>query len=330
MAGVMIRHPAYERAKEGLLRALNTDIRGQIIFVIGLSGSGKSEIRYATMPVFARDPSIWAPGEIPAISVRAAPAARSNFSSKEFTSRLFMEMREPNLEWLKDRGAVEDADQGLLRAEERLTDPFWRDVRRHHTEHQMRASFERMAVARRLRGVFVEEAASMTYTQKRKHPGDHMVNYMCLVEEIGATLVLFGVPRAAALWKGNAEIRRRSRFVFVDRYRLQEKEDRTNFQRLAVSLAHDYRFSKPDLLRRNLDLAYAASAGVCGELKAYLQRADDLRAGEGKELIQRKHLEGAIYADEDLETLHRDAAAFDALRSPAGTSAIREVMSNVS
>lgn len=150
-----------------------------------------------------------------------------------------------------------------------------------------------------------------------------MVNYMCLAEEISATLVLFGVPRMAALWEGNAEIRRRSRFVFVDRYRMQDKGDRASFARLAVSLAGGYRFSRADLLQGNLGLAHAASAGVCGELKGYFLRADDLRSSEGLEAIHKRHLEEAIYSARELDTLHRDAATFDALRASAALSSLK-------
>jgi hypothetical protein len=322
----MILHPAFEKARDGLLRALRTDMPGQLIFVIGMSGAGKSEVRYASMPVFAGSPNTWGKGQIPAIAVRATPSDRSYYSDKEFSSRLYFELLEPDVSWLAERASVEDADRGHARAEARLTDPFWRNLRNNSTAHQLRASFERMAVARGLRAVFVEEAGSMTYTQSGKHPGDHMVSYMCLAEEIRATLVLFGVPRMAALWEGNAEIRRRSRFVFVDRYRLTERADRTAFARLAVSLAAGYRFSRADLLSRNLDLAYAASAGVCGELKGYLLRADDLRAGEGEPSILKRHLEEAIYSQGELETLHRDAAAFDAIKAPAAAASIRAVL----
>jgi len=326
MSSPIVLHPAFVQAKDALLRALVTDVPGQLIFVIGLSGAGKSEIRYATMQAYAGNPKGWGRGHLPAIAVRATPSDRSYFSSKEFAMRLYVELREPNLGWLTHRSAVDDPDDVHLRSEERLTDSFWKNFRYTRTEHDLRSHFERMAVARGLRAIFVEQAASITRTNARKDPRDHMESYMCLAEEIGVTLVLFGVPAASVLWKGKAEIRRRSRFVFVERYRLSDANDRACFERLAVSLAQGYRFATPDLLRRNLDLAYAASAGVCGELKGYLTRADDLRAGQGVDMILKQHLEGAIYAEEDLVTLHEAASAFDVLRTPASASAIRRVL----
>lgn len=319
----IILHPAFTQAREALARALITDMPGQLIFVVGLSGAGKSEIRYAAMQAFAGNPKLWAPGRLPVIALRAAATDRSNFSSKEFMTRFYLELLEPNLGWLEERSGIEDPDQGHLLTEARLTSSFWKELRHRSPEHQLRGYVERMAVARGIRAVFVEEAASLTYTHRQKHPGDHAVNYMCLAEEIGATFVFFGVPRMSILWEGNAEIRRRSRFVFVNRYRLDGSADRQNFERLAVSLAARYRFTHADLLRRNLDLAYASSAGVFGELKSYLLRADDLRAGDGADAISKLHLEEAVYTETALKTLHDDARAFDLLRTPAGASAIR-------
>jgi hypothetical protein len=322
----IVLHPAFVQAREALSRALYTDMAGQLIFVIGLSGAGKSEIRYQAMQSFAGLPGKWLPGKLPAIALRAAATDRSNFSAKEFMTRFYLELLEPNLGWLAKRVMVDDPDQGHLRAEVRLTDAFWSDMRRRTTEHQLRTYVERMAIARGLQAAFVEEAGSMTYTHHQKHPGDHMVNYMCLAEEIGITLVLFGVPRTSRLWEGNAEIHRRSRFVFVERYRLNSSEDRENFERLAISLAQPYRFSRDDLFRRNLDLAYASSAGVYGELKKYLEGADQRRIRDGAESITKLHLEEAVPAEGPLNTLHADALQFDALRTPASPGAIRRIL----
>jgi len=322
----IVPHPAFVRAQNALVRALDTDQRGQIIFVIGLSGSGKSEIRYEAMQAFAGAPDQWPDGHLPAIALRAAPTDRSRFNPKEFMTRFYLELHEPDLRWLVGRNVINDPDLGHRRADARLTDAFWIDMRRRTTEHQLRTYVERMTPARGVRAIFVEEAASLTYTHTSKDPENHMVNYMCLAEEIGITLVLFGVPRTAKLWQGNAEIFRRSRFVYVERYRLNNAEDRINFERLAVSLAQGYTFSRRNLLRQHMDFAYASSAGVCGELKSYLLRADDLREGDGAESITEAHLEGAIQSEAALKTLHADAAEFDLLRTPADSNAIKRIL----
>jgi hypothetical protein len=322
---VIIRHPAFLRARDALNRALSTTNRGQIVFVVGLSGAGKSEIRYAVMRSLAGTPDRWPIGHLPVISVRATPSDRSNFNPKEFMARLYLELQDPNISWLVDRSRVDDPDEGHVRMESRLSESVWIRSSVRWTEHRLRSFVERTAITRGVKAIFVEEAGSLTYTQRHKHPGDHMVNYMCLAEEIGATLVMFGVPRIASLWEGNAEVLRRSRFVFVQRYRNDREEDRRHFERLALTLAENYRFAQPDLIQRSLASAYASSVGVFGEVDAFYRRADDLRASDKEEAICERHLDGAVSSETTLKTLYDDASIFDLLQRPASASAIRRM-----
>lgn len=325
-AQIIVKHPAFERGRTALALALQGGVRGQIIFVVGLSGVGKSEIRYAVMRSFAGKPCDWKTGHIPAIAVRAAPSDRSNFSPKEFMTRLYLELLEPNVSWALPRSMVNGPDEGHFRIDARLKGPLWQEANIKYPENRLRSFVERMATARGLRAIFIEEAASMTYTHSSKNPGDHMVNYMCLAEEIDATLILFGVPRMAALWEGNAEIQRRSRFVFVERYEFGRLEDRQAFERLAVTVTRSLRFARRDLLRRGLNMAYASSVGVFGELTAYYRRADDLRSRDGASAITWNHLKNAVSTNAMLETLQRDADAFDRLKMPANIAVINKVL----
>jgi hypothetical protein len=187
-----------------------------------------------------------------------------------------------------------------------------------------------MIIARSVRAIFIDESASITYAAMHKNPVDHMVNLMCLAEETNASLVMFGVPRMASLWEGNAEIIRRSRFVFVDRYRYEKADDRADFERLAVTVAKNYRFHRTGLVHSSLDMAYASSAGVFGELVAYYQRADDSRLMDGCHSIQRRHLEAAIASEFTLTTLHADARQYDALSSPASARSIERILAEAS
>lgn len=322
----IIKHPAFEQGRSALLRALDTKMRGQIIFVVGMSGAGKSEIRYDAMRSYAGPSESWGRGQLPVISVRATPSDRSTFSPKEFMFRLYLAIADPDFSWVAHRADVEGPDGAHVRMEEMLRSSYGLGLRRQQSEHQMRTYVERTAIARGMKAIFVEEAASFTYTHQSKQPVDHMVNYMCLAEEIGLTLVLFGVPRVASLWEGNAEILRRSRFVFVDRYRHNRQEGRRDFERLAKTIATPYSFLWSGLVQSTLDLAYASSAGVFGEVDAFYRRADDLRAIEGCPAILRRHLRAAVSSEGTLATLHAEAARFDFLRTPADSVAIGRIL----
>lgn len=169
-------------------------------------------------------------------------------------------------------------DQVHSHADMRLESALWRGVKEYKTEGEIRHFIERIAILRGLKKAFIEEGAAITYTPANKRPGDHMLNLMCLAEEIDITLVIFGVPRMAALWEGNAEILRRSRFVWVGRYGLTLRNDIENFERLVMTMADRYQFSSKRVVASALDLAYACSAGIYGELDAYFRRADDVRS----------------------------------------------------
>ncbi|WP_243050118.1 hypothetical protein [Dyella sp. RRB7] len=326
----IIKHPAFEKGRQAVLRALDTQMRGQIIFVVGMSGVGKSEIRYDVMRSYAGSPSGWGTGKIPAIAVRAAPTSGSYFNSKEFTLRLYLALFEPDIGWVANRKEVQSADCTIERTDKILGTLQWLDVRSLRTEHYLRTHVERMIIARSVRAIFIDESASITYAVMHKNPVDHMVNLMCLAEETNASLVMFGVPRMASLWEGNAEIIRRSRFVFVDRYRYEKADDRADFERLAVTVARNYRFHRTGLVHSSLDMAYASSAGVFGELVAYYQRADDSRLMDGCHSIQRRHLEAAIASEFTLTTLHADARQYDALSSPASARSIERILAEAS
>jgi len=322
----IILHPSFARARDGLGRALEEPIRGQLIFVVGLSGSGKSEIRYECMRSFAGPPRGWSLGYLPAISVRASPTDRSTFNPKEFMGRLYLALHDPDISWSADRSSVDTPDESHAREDSLLKSELWLAASAKWTEHKLRCFVEHTAIARHVRAIFVEEGASLTYTQRQKKPSDHMVNYMCLAEEVNVTLVFFGVPRMAALWESNAEILRRSRFVFVDRYRLDDANERKTFERMAISIAARYRFCRSDLARRTLDWAYVCSAGTFGELDSFYRRADDFRANEGRDRITKDDLEKAISSETNLRTLHQDAAMFDLLKAPARPSVIQRAL----
>lgn len=302
----IVLHPAYQHALFAIQEAFKDPIRGQLIFVLGLSGSGKSELRYSQMRSFAGPVSTWGKGHLPAIAVRATPSSRSYFSPKEFMMRIYMELTEPNIGWLRDRNEIDDPDLIHMRADSVLRSPIWKDIRRNITEYKARGYVEKLAVERHLRSMFIEEAASITYNHRDKSPVDHMISLMCLAEEIDVTMALFGVPRVAWLWEGDAQIRRRARFVYVDRYRLDKLEDRKDFERLVVTISLRYRFSRSDTIRKCMDLFYVSSAGIYGELQNYLRRADDIRAIEESPAITKVHLERAVHSEAALEALYKD------------------------
>lgn len=323
MSSVIVPHPTFTAARAALARALAVATPGQLIFVVGLSGVGKSELRNDAMRRYAGTPGQWGIGRIPAVVVRATPSDKSYFSPKDFIGRLLMELQEPNIDWLKARDGVAHANIMQLQREIVVAGECWKVLRSRRVEHAMRLEFERMARARSLQAIFVDEAGSITYSHRGKPPGEHMVSYMCMAEEIPVVMVLFGVPRVQALWSGNAEIRRRSHFVYVHRYNRKRAGDSESFARLAWTVAQQYKFESEGIFRENLDASYYATVGVFGEMKSYYARADESRAADGRDAISATDLERAVYPLAELKTLHDEASIFDEMVLPTDLSGLR-------
>lgn len=306
-----LKHPLFVQAAGALQRAIDSALPGRLIFVTGLSGAGKTELRRWVMRTYTGPISRWGLGRIPAIALRATPSDQSHFHSKDFIARWLDQLDSPHVDWLDHEPGVSERFAQETEAAAKVMLSLNR-VRA--TERQMRIGVERLSRARHLQAAFVDEAGSMTYSTRGKPPGDHMVSYMCLAEEIPVVLVLFGVPRMRALWSGNAEICRRSHFVFMHHYR---REAIADFARLLATLGADLPVEKPSLLNDNIKLVYHATVGVFGELQGFLARANESRICDGRERIRVRDLEAAVYAKKELATLHEDAMEFEALTSPA-------------
>ncbi len=127
---MIILHPHYVEARASLLRALDAALPGELIFVVGLSGIGKSELRKQVMNSFCGDPKSWGKGRIPAISVRATPSDKSFFNPKDFMLRLAVAVNEPQIGWLDRSGTPM-----LMNPDEKIAneDPIWNSLKQSRT-----------------------------------------------------------------------------------------------------------------------------------------------------------------------------------------------------
>lgn len=316
MPAKLLLHPKFCAVRNDLLSTLLLAQPGTLIFVIGISGVGKSELRYEAMKEVAASPSTWADGTLPAVAVRATLTDRSFFNPKDLAMRLAHSLRHPDLSWLRSRDEIDDPDAIHAQLEVARKAPLWIDTRRNFTEHALRFEFERHARARHLRWIFIEECASIATVPRGKSVHNYLLGLMQLAEECGLTIVMFGTPRAASLWDSYPDVRRRSLFVWAERYREDRKEDHMTFASLALSLARALPLSSPDLVTKNLEMALSNSAGSFGELKQFLARADQARRRRGANAIETEDLYSASYSRGHLLSMWADAKAFDELQEP--------------
>lgn len=321
----IIRHAAFVAARRDVVQAIDRALPGTIVFVIGMPGSGKTELRLDVMPELAGDLTRWGPGRMPLMGVRAAPTDRSFFSPKDFQARLRAELRTPLMDWYVPRDAVDAAAFETLKREIAQCEAMWHDVRHSESENAMRRQFEIGSRMRCLEYLFIDQAGSIARTQRKHDPSDHMYSLMCMAEEIPIVLVMMGTPRMAALWEGDSEIRRRCQKVFLARYKNTET-DLVNLLRLCINLTHDLRFAENAHPTKTIKLVYHATCGVFDEIKSFYQRAESRRQAEGAPVITLKHLENAVLTPKELEGLYSTCQRFDDICSAADLSKMPELL----
>jgi len=312
----LLLHPKFCSARSDILSTLHFAQPGTLVFVVGVSGVGKSELRYEAMKHVGGVPASWTDGTLPAVAVRATLTDRGFFNPKDLAMRLAHSLRHPDLSWLRSRDEVDDPDVVHAQLETARKAPLWTDTRRNFTEHALRFEFERHARARHLRWLFIEECTSMCTVPRGRSVHNYMLGLMQLAEECGLTIIMFGTPRAAALWDSFPDVRRRSLFVWAERYREDRADDHLTFASLAMSLSQSFLLSSPDLLTSNLELALSNSAGSFGELKQYLARADQARRRRSANTIEVQDLVAASYSRDQLLSMWSIAKEFDQITEP--------------
>jgi hypothetical protein len=294
-----------------VLRAIQRTERGNIVFLVGLAGAGKSKLSRVLLNEVAGHPETWGAGRIPAIRVRAAPTDRSYYSPKDMQSRLNVELQGPRLDWLSTADDGDDAVVDALEQDISESHRVWQKLRTKLSENDMRRVFEATGRARGLTHLFIDQAGSIAFTQRGRAPSEHMYSLMCLGEEIPVTLVLFGTPRMQALWDGNREICRRSTINFFPRYRSSQREDMEALGRLCLTLSAGLTFEPRARPVNALRTIYAATLGVFDEVRTLFERAEQRREASGAAAISQVHLETAVRTKRELETLYEDAILFD-------------------
>lgn len=309
----VILHPLLEETLKSASDCLSKAEDGQLVWIIGPSGVGKSELRYMLMRQLSGKPSSWGAGRIPAVTVRAALTDRNKFNPKDLNFRLAMSLRSPNLSWLVPRGSVPSPDVVHFQSEVLAASEKWRELRIARTEHELREEFERNAPLRQVKWVFIEEIASLLKVHRNHSVENYMQSMMQMAEEAKVKLVLIGTHRAAPLWTLYEEVRRRSQWIWMGRYNETNKSHHIPFASMVSTIGRQFKLDKPDLLLQHLDLALLNSAGIFGEVQQWLQRSDQARCRDKKSAISLAHLQRGSYTQQQQIGMWGHARAFDTL-----------------
>lgn len=313
----LIRHALFDAAREDLFDVVSTADSGSLVRFIGLSGTGKSEIALLVMRKLAGPPKYWGLG-IPAMLTRAVKAEQSRFSSKHLTARLLAGMYEPDIRWAIDNKISGTPEAIAIAEAARDSTEFWKSVRQAKSETNMLDAFIKSATLRQLKFIFIEESHAMCAVKKNIKPADYMQSLMSLASDIKCVIVFLGTPRMKALWTDEGELRRRTRTVYLNRYRVDNEVHRSEFARLVRTLAQRYPLAGGELSDVSVESLYYGSFGIVGEIKAHLNRAKQISRQRSRQTIDEEDIGRALYGEQELRELAAEAAFFD-LSSQGGS-----------
>lgn len=308
---LIVDHTAFVDAQSELTIALRHAAPGAITALVGLAGSGKSEIRWAVMRALFGDANAWGTGQLPATLLLAKPVERGLYNSKDMATRLVQAVQDPTLDWLKRRNEVANADVVHLINQVKLESCKWVTLRRETTEPAMLRQFIDSAIARGLRLLAIEQAGSMTHVKRGTPPSHHLASLMCTAMEAKIHILLIGVPATSYLWVGNEEVSRRTQRITIRRYRYDVEADRKCVASLLIGLTPDLDQRERDLMFKRIDWIFASTLGVYDELHQFVGRALSAKRNSGSKILKDEHLQLAIHPEVRLEALYSSATLLD-------------------
>lgn len=321
----LLLHPHFLEARQRLQDALEGQVCGRLIFIVGPTGTGKTTLRKAVLRQLAGKPEFWGQGRIPLIETYALLPANAYFSSKALAESLVAELHGPTLKWLTDDGESPSLAAARIQEEiERSKAALEPLVAKSRPEPRLWNMITELCAARHTRLISIEHATSLCVTRKSKAPADHILHLMSIAEKSGLSFVLTGVPSMSALWTTRPEIRRRSDLIWVPPYGVRDREDMKKFISLLRTLESHYPFER-ELLRKTVNLIMAATAGIFAEVSQLFSRAQRAARNDGREQISKHDLEQSVYNDAALKVMWADVLNFEELREAGSVRQLKEI-----
>ncbi len=282
-----IAHPQLVEIDAALRRAIEEPGGASLILVYGPTGVGKTTLR---LRVEQRLKQVFLPaaetqaGRIPVLSLEAVAPEGGSFSWLSYYRRALQTMAEPLIEHKLDYGVRYPTSYGAVPSRA--------------TGHQLRFALEQSLRHRRPAAVLIDEAQHLTKIASGRKLSDQLDCLKSLASLSGCLHVLFGTYELLPFRNLSAQLSRRSLDLHFRRYRAEQAEEATAFQRVILSFQRHLPLAEePDLCHR-WEYLYARSIGCVGVLKDWLRRALAAALEEGARTLTEQCLEGQAWSAE--------------------------------
>lgn len=315
----IIEHFTYEATRAQLKAALDNFRPGDMVFLIGPSGAGKTTLRHAVMQEMFGNPMYWGSGLIPAIELVCTLPNNAYYNPRDFAKSFVNELHVPTLRWLfSDNSSLDEVLKHQLELDIQEARKVWNQIRPlRTTEGDYWRTVQDLLRARGCKYASIEQANALLKNRKNTLPADHTLHLLSVAESAGVMFIMTGVTECTELWDVHHELTRRVIPVWFRPYSPKLKEDQIHFLRLLKTLSPNYPLSRPDLLCLIANDLMAATGGLVGHLIRVLENAKIKAKGEGCVHIEKHHIQAAFYSDRDLARVWKGVRDFE-VKSSAG------------
>lgn len=312
----VIPHTVFSHGCRDLRAALLAAMPGSVIFLVGVSGSGKTWIRHTVARELFGDPSKWPKGKIPYVEVMALLTDRGFFSPKDLALALHAQINSPKIAWLYREPA---ADRSPFQAFERDVAGFaenWKKERTPKLEREGWREAIECGIGRGVKVFSIEHASLMVQNRVNGEAVQHTLNLMSTAVEMGSVVLLTTTPEGYGLWAKYSEICTRATRIFINPYRLEFEADLKNFSTLVKHLSIDISFEPRDLPLLLIDAIADATQTAPRGVRNILLRAKLLATTQGKSVVDLKTLKAAFPSQDEVRNISSSAELLRNLQIP--------------
>ena len=317
-------HPIFLTGVSELETAILAAGPGTIIFLVGLSGAGKTWVRRIVARRLFGDPSRWPMGKVPYVEIMCLLPDRGYHSSKDQATTLFEQVNAPDLRWLYKDPNVDPSAYAEATAESRRLAQLWWGARRQRTERE----FWRAAIAnghdRQLQVVAFEHASLMVKNRIDGTAIQHTLNLMSVATDMGSTVIMTTTPEGYELWANYAEIDRRMTHVWINPYSLSEPKTRKQFAVLLKKLSRGMTFRPANLLLRKMDAIGEATQTSTGNVCRLLKLAQASATRRGSVAIELVDLRVAFPGPMAVANLKKSAETLRTIQVPFSHASLED------
>ena len=315
-AETLAEHPAFIKAMSDLETAILNAAPGTIIFLVGLSGAGKTWARRMVARRLFSDPSRWPVGKVPYVEVMCLLADRGYHSPKDQASTLFEQLNAPDLRWLYENPMADASPFADAAAESRRLSGLWQEGRRQRTEREFWRSSISIGNDRQLQLVAFEHASLMVKNRVDGTAIQHTLNLMSVATDMGSKFLLTTTPEGYELWAKYPEIDRRMDHVWINPYSVSEPKGKKTFAVLLKKLSRGMTFKPADLLLQAIFAIAEATQTSTGNVCRLLQKAQASATCRGSAAVERVDLRAAFPSPTAVENLKKSAEILRTIQVP--------------